>query len=84
MVDLAAKAPTWRRIVALDRRSSALRAPRVTSLVIGASRPEQLDENVAALGNLSCGDDELAEIDEYAVVDGDVGLWRQARTGALG
>ncbi|MZG13397.1 L-glyceraldehyde 3-phosphate reductase, partial [Streptomyces sp. SID5914] len=62
----------------------ALRDPRVTSLVIGASRPEQLEENVAALTNLSFDDEELAEIDRYAVVDGDVDLWRQARTGDLG
>ncbi|MEU9645906.1 L-glyceraldehyde 3-phosphate reductase [Streptomyces sp. NPDC048188] len=62
----------------------ALRDRRVTSLVIGASRPEQLEENVAALADLSFGDDELAEIDKHAVVEGDVDLWRQARTGDLG
>lgn len=52
--------------------------------MIGASRPEQLEENVAALAHLSFDNEELAEIDRYAVVDGDVDLWRQARTGDLG
>lgn len=39
---------------------------------------------MAALADLSFGDDELAEIDKHAVVEGDVDLWRQARTGDLG
>ncbi|MFE0438846.1 L-glyceraldehyde 3-phosphate reductase [Streptomyces nigra] len=61
----------------------ALRDPRVTSLVIGASRTEQLEQNVAALENLDFSDEELAEIDKYAT-DGGVDLWREARTGQLG
>ncbi|GGQ13748.1 oxidoreductase [Streptomyces griseomycini] len=61
----------------------ALRDPRVTSLVIGASRTEQLEQNVAALENLDFGDEELAEIDAYAT-DGGVDLWREARLGNLG
>ncbi|MFE2279826.1 L-glyceraldehyde 3-phosphate reductase [Streptomyces sp. NPDC059454] len=61
----------------------ALRDPRVTSLVIGASRTEQLEQNVAALENLDFGADELAEIDTYAT-DGGVDLWREARLGTLG
>ncbi|MDN3266977.1 L-glyceraldehyde 3-phosphate reductase [Streptomyces sp. MA15] len=61
----------------------ALRDPRVTSLVIGASRTEQLEQNVAALENLDFTDEELAEIDSYAT-DGGVDLWRDARLGALG
>ncbi|MFE0252299.1 L-glyceraldehyde 3-phosphate reductase [Streptomyces sp. NPDC059010] len=61
----------------------ALRDPRVTSLVIGASRPEQLEQNVAALENLDFSDEELAEIDKYAT-DGGVDLWQDARTGNLG
>ncbi|MEU0914074.1 L-glyceraldehyde 3-phosphate reductase [Streptomyces althioticus] len=61
----------------------ALRDPRVTSLVIGASRTEQLDQNVAALENLDFTAEELAEIDSYAT-DGNVDLWRDARLGALG
>lgn len=61
----------------------ALRDPRVTSLVIGASRPEQLEQNVAALENLDFTAEELAEIDALAT-DGGVDLWRDARLGALG
>ncbi|MFJ5307194.1 L-glyceraldehyde 3-phosphate reductase [Streptomyces sp. NPDC088350] len=61
----------------------ALRDERVTSLVIGASRTEQLEQNVAALDNLAFSDEELAEIDSYAV-DGGVDLWQDARTGKLG
>jgi L-glyceraldehyde 3-phosphate reductase len=40
-----------------------LRRPEVTSVLIGASRPEQIDENVAALKNLRFSSDELDEID---------------------
>ncbi|MER6923934.1 aldo/keto reductase, partial [Streptomyces spiralis] len=61
----------------------ALRDERVTSLVIGASRVEQLEQNVAALERLDFSDEELAEIDKYAT-DGGVDLWRAARTGNLG
>ncbi|MET8898108.1 L-glyceraldehyde 3-phosphate reductase [Streptomyces albogriseolus] len=61
----------------------ALRDPRVTSLVIGASRTEQLEQNVAALENPDFTAEELAEIDTYAT-DGGVDLWRDARLGALG
>ncbi|MCQ6246924.1 L-glyceraldehyde 3-phosphate reductase [Streptomyces malaysiensis] len=62
----------------------ALRDDRVTSLVIGASRVEQLEQNVAALGNLSFTDDELAAIDKQATVRDSVDLWQRARTGGLG
>ncbi|MFH0518411.1 L-glyceraldehyde 3-phosphate reductase [Streptomyces sp. M41] len=61
----------------------ALRDRRVTSLVIGASRTEQLEQNVAALENLDFTAEELTEIDKYAT-DGGVDLWREARTGQLG
>jgi L-glyceraldehyde 3-phosphate reductase len=52
----------------------ALRDPRVTSVVIGASSVAQLEENVAALGNLAFSTDELARIDEHAV-DGGINIW---------
>ncbi|MFE3639286.1 L-glyceraldehyde 3-phosphate reductase [Streptomyces cellostaticus] len=61
----------------------ALRDERVTSLVIGASRTEQLEQNVAALENLEFTAEELAEIDKLAT-DGGVDLWREARQGTLG
>jgi L-glyceraldehyde 3-phosphate reductase len=54
----------------------ALRDERMTSLVIGASSVRQLEDNVAALDNLELSDDELAEIDRYAV-EGGIDLWRQ-------
>lgn len=41
-----------------------LRDPRMTSLVIGASRVEQLEDNVAALDAPLLTDEELAQIDE--------------------
>src|SRR5690606_14904541 len=45
----------------------ALRDPRVSSVLIGVSRVEQLHENVAALERSTFSDDELAEIDTFAV-----------------
>ncbi|MEU2897863.1 L-glyceraldehyde 3-phosphate reductase [Streptomyces sp. NPDC001273] len=60
-----------------------LRDRRVTSLVMGASRPEQLEQNVAALENLDFSAEELAEIDTYAT-EGGVDLWRDARLGTMG
>jgi L-glyceraldehyde 3-phosphate reductase len=58
----------------------ALRDERVTSLVIGASRVSQLEENVAALDRLEFSGEELAEIDRYAV-ESDIDLWADARNG---
>jgi len=46
----------------------ALRDPRMTSLIIGASSVEQLETNVAALDKLELTDQDLAEIDA-AVLD---------------
>ncbi len=40
-----------------------LRHPEMTSALIGASKPEQIDDAVAALDNLELGDDELARIE---------------------
>ena len=58
----------------------ALRDPRVTSLVAGASSVAQLEQNVAALENLEFGADELAAIDQHAV-DAGIDLWSQSRGG---
>ena len=52
----------------------ALRDERVTSVLLGASRVEQLEQNVAALGRLDFDADALEEIDRYAQ-EGDVNLW---------
>ena len=51
-----------------------LRDPRMTSTVIGASRPEQIEENVRALERSSFTAEELAAIDRFAQ-EGDVNLW---------
>ena len=54
-----------------------LRDARVTSALIGASRPEQLDENVKALANRSFTAEELAEIDLHATDQG-INRWAQS------
>jgi len=51
-----------------------LRKPQVTSALIGASRPQQVVDCVGTLARLDFSDDELAEIDRYAV-EGGVNLW---------
>jgi len=55
----------------------ALRDPRMTSLVIGASSVKQLEANLAALDNLDFADSELEEIDQYAT-EGDINLWARS------
>ncbi|CAM5770233.1 glyceraldehyde 3-phosphate reductase [Labrys miyagiensis] len=51
-----------------------LRDPRMTSALIGASRPDQIEDCVAALKNSSFDAAELAEIDSFAQ-EGGVNLW---------
>jgi L-glyceraldehyde 3-phosphate reductase len=57
----------------------ALRDTRVTSVLIGASSVDQLEQNVAALDKLAFTADEIATIDRYAV-DGGIDLWRTPAT----
>ncbi|EPZ8124452.1 L-glyceraldehyde 3-phosphate reductase [Yersinia enterocolitica] len=52
-----------------------LKDSRVTSVLIGASRPEQLEENCAALNNLNFSAEELCAIDQH-VTDGQLNLWQ--------
>jgi len=60
----------------------ALRDDRITSLVIGASSVEQLEQNVDALDNLDLSADELAEINRHTDAGGaDIDLWDKARAG---
>jgi L-glyceraldehyde 3-phosphate reductase len=54
--------------------SWALRDERVTSVLIGASSVAQLEENLAAAGNTSFTDEELAAIDRDAVEAG-INIW---------
>jgi L-glyceraldehyde 3-phosphate reductase len=53
----------------------ALRDPRVTSVLIGASSVAQLEQNLVALENLEFSAEEIANIDRYAV-DSNIDLWR--------
>jgi L-glyceraldehyde 3-phosphate reductase len=54
-----------------------LRDPRVTSTLIGASSVAQLEDNVGALERLDFDDDELAEIEKYAV-DAGINIWERS------
>jgi L-glyceraldehyde 3-phosphate reductase len=54
-----------------------LRLPQVTSVLVGASSPRQIEENVAALDNLEFSKEELEEIDRYAV-EGGINLWAES------
>lgn len=54
--------------------SWALRHEQVTSVLVGASSVQQLDDNIAATQNLAFSDSELAQIDEHAVEAG-INLW---------
>jgi L-glyceraldehyde 3-phosphate reductase len=54
-----------------------LRDPRLTTALIGASRPEQVEDCVGALANLNFDKDELAEIDQHAV-DSNLNLWAKS------
>jgi L-glyceraldehyde 3-phosphate reductase len=52
-----------------------LRDPRVTSALIGASRPAQIASAVKALGGTAFSTEELAAIDRHAT-DGGINIWR--------
>ncbi|WP_257668655.1 L-glyceraldehyde 3-phosphate reductase [Parapedobacter tibetensis] len=54
-----------------------LRRGRVTSALIGASRPEQVTDCVRALSNLDFSDAELAEIDNYAK-EASINIWAKS------
>ncbi len=53
----------------------ALRDPRMTSLVLGASSVRQLEDNVAALENPHLSDDELVAIEPHAQ-EAAIDLWK--------
>ncbi len=57
----------------------ALRNPVITSVLLGASSVEQLDENLDSLNNLAFSEEELKRIDEFAVESG-IDLWRRPAT----
>jgi L-glyceraldehyde 3-phosphate reductase len=57
-----------------------LRDPRVSSTLIGASSVAQLEQNVAALANLDFSEQELEEIDRYAV-ESAINIWARSSEG---
>jgi L-glyceraldehyde 3-phosphate reductase len=71
--------------IAVDRGQSlaqmalawCLRDPRVTSVLIGASSPQQIVEDVAALERLDFAADELAAIDRQAA-DSGLNIWARS------
>ncbi len=73
--------------IALERGQSlaqmatawVLRDKRVTSALIGASRPAQIIELVEALNKLEFSAEELAAIDQHAV-EGGINLWQRPAT----
>lgn len=59
--------------------SWVLRDSRVTSALIGASRPEQITELSIALQKSAFSDEELSSIDQFAV-EGGINLWQKPST----
>ncbi|MEO0382049.1 MAG: L-glyceraldehyde 3-phosphate reductase [Pseudomonadota bacterium] len=57
-----------------------LRDGGITTALIGASRPSQIEDCVGSVGNLDFNDQELAEIDQFAH-DADINLWEQSSEG---
>ncbi|MCW2748881.1 MAG: aldo/keto reductase [Nocardioidaceae bacterium] len=57
-----------------------MRDARVTSMVVGASSVEQLDNSLDALDNTDFTDAELAAIDKQAV-DGNINIWADSSEG---
>lgn len=55
----------------------ALRDPRVTTALIGASKVAQVEDCVKALDNLEFSADELSKIDQLAT-DGGINLWAES------
>jgi L-glyceraldehyde 3-phosphate reductase len=58
-----------------------LRDRRITSALIGARNPGQLDDSLGALKRLDFSHEELGEIDRHAV-EGGINLWRRSSTEA--
>ncbi|WP_053690332.1 L-glyceraldehyde 3-phosphate reductase [Streptomyces sp. WM6372] len=54
-----------------------LRDERMTSALIGASSVSQLEQNVAALGGAPLSEEELTEIDSFAVSTPGTNIWAQ-------
>jgi L-glyceraldehyde 3-phosphate reductase len=57
----------------------ALRDPRITSVLIGASSVKQLEDNIAAIQAAPLSSTELEQIDQHAVEAG-INLWAKSST----
>jgi L-glyceraldehyde 3-phosphate reductase len=57
----------------------AMRDPRITSVLVGASSVEQLEDTLSAVHADPLSQDDLDEIDRYAV-DSGIDLWRSSAT----
>jgi L-glyceraldehyde 3-phosphate reductase len=57
----------------------AMRDPRVTSVLVGASSVAQLEDTLSAVHAPALSKEELADIDRYAVESG-IDLWRESAT----
>ena len=57
-----------------------LKDSRVTSVLVGASSVEQLDDNLLAVKNITFSDAELKAIDKHAV-DAGINLWAKSSRG---
>jgi L-glyceraldehyde 3-phosphate reductase len=57
--------------------SWVLRDPRVTSVVVGASSVQQLEDSIAAIQHLEFTTEELTAIDAVATDDPNIDLWRE-------
>ncbi len=71
---LAALAARRGQTLAQMAVSWTLRDPRVTTTLLGASSVRQLEETAAAVHAVEFTDEELTEIDRYAV-EADINLW---------
>jgi len=58
----------------------SLRDSRVTTALIGARNPKQLDDSLGALDNLQFTPQELLEIDGYAIDTPAIDLWRSVNS----
>jgi L-glyceraldehyde 3-phosphate reductase len=71
---LAGLADERRQSLAQMALAWALRDPRMTSLVIGASSVAQLEDNLGAVAHLDFSEAELSEIDRFAT-ESDINIW---------
>ncbi len=74
---LSAIAETRSQSLAQMAIAWVLRGGGITTALIGASRPEQVVDCAGAVGNLEFTEDELAQIDKFAMEE-DINLWAKS------